>query len=244
MVHPKWGGTRIMWDDDGAIISRHSPAQIRAKRNVVQSSLREASQSMLDNLKIHDLDNFSCLFSRDGIVFLHVHGPREVNNWGDDPQSIEWEKCDEHWDRLLSKGLAVEFKLDWCDSRYANDDPRALRRGEEIFHCMQSAGLNPAWNGDVGDFTITALDKDGARLALAMALKPRLGSNSRLSLVSSLALSLARIYSELCSLVIVETPEFGCGRLNRVWCGSSPIWRWISARAKTPGAARGERVHS
>ena len=88
---------------------------------------------------------------------------------------------------MLSEGLAAKFNIDWSDPKDAPDDPRVLRRREAIFHIMESEGLNPDWNGTPeGHFTITVVDKDATKLALAMALHPRLGATSRISLVSFL----------------------------------------------------------
>jgi len=117
---------------------------------------------------------FDCVCSRNGIVFMELRLMGAAS--GDD------------WARALSEGLGATFKVEWEDTKYSDDDPRLLRRGETLFNVMRVAGLNPEWDGTVeGDLTITAFDTSGVRLALAMALHPS-SSTSQLSLVSSLAL--------------------------------------------------------
>ena len=89
------------------------------------------------------------------------------------------------WNRVLSEGLGTTFTVNWRLIRYSRDDLLVIRLGEPIFDVMRSRGLNPEWDGTPGgDLTITAVDEAGSKLALAMALHSRLGSDSPLSLVS------------------------------------------------------------
>ena len=152
---------------------------VGGKRDDVQHSLWKASECVLEKLYNEDPPEQRCAFSRDGVVFLDVRY-----------RAKDWKECDEGWDRAVSEGLGTKFEVTWWDHRYPGNilyDVRTLRRGETIFHCMQSEGLSPDWNGTPkGTFAITVVDKEGAQLALAMALHPRLGACSRLSLVSSL----------------------------------------------------------
>ncbi|KAJ1465536.1 hypothetical protein T484DRAFT_1757337 [Baffinella frigidus] len=116
-------------------------------------------------------------FTRDGITFMGGIESLE----GIEPAT------DNDWDRVLSEGLGTKFQVQWSLPNYLKEDLRVLRHGETIFYDLRGAGLSPDWDGTTeGDFTITVVDKLGARLALAMALHPRLGANSRMSLVSSL----------------------------------------------------------
>jgi hypothetical protein len=104
------------------------------------------------------------------------------------------------WDSILET-IGAKFTVDWSreNNRYSRQDLRMLRLGDQIFKSLHSRGFNPEWNGErVGDMTITAVDEAGVNLAMAMALHPRLGADSRLSLVSSLpppALSVIRLRS-------------------------------------------------
>ena len=95
------------------------------------------------------------------------------------------------WNHALSEGLGVKFKVDWLPDHFSKRVAlRQLRKGEPIFDIMKSQNLNPEWNGTMGGgFTITAVDMVGVKLALCMAMHSRLGSDSPLSLVSSLALT-------------------------------------------------------
>jgi len=110
---------------------------------------------------------------------------------------------DNDWNRVLSEGLGTAFTVDWWHPAYVWADLRELEQGigisnsdpivlgEAIFSVMRTRGLFPAWNGTrEGEMTVTVVDEAGAKLALAMALHPRLGSGSSLSHVSSLALVL------------------------------------------------------
>jgi hypothetical protein len=120
-------------------------------------------------------------FSRDGITFM---GGIEAF------EGVVVRATDDDWNRVLSEGLATTFTVEWSIPKYPKDDLRVLHHGESLFYNLRGAGLFPDWNGkSEGEFTITAVDKTGVRLALAMALHPRLGANSRVSLVSSLTLS-------------------------------------------------------
>ena len=120
-------------------------------------------------------------FSRDGITFM---GGIEAF------EGVVVRATDDDWNRALSEGLATTFNVEWSIPKYPKDDLRVLHHGESLFYNLRGVGLFPDWNGKTeGYFTITAVDKLGVRLALAMTLHPRLGANSRVSLVSSLHLS-------------------------------------------------------
>lgn len=155
---------------------RPTDAELRAlqeKREVVQRVVSEA----LDDLKTHEMTSqVVCTISR----FL-------VGYMGDSPwNSIR--ATDNDWNCALSEGLGTKFTFDWDHTKYFREDMRVLRLGEPIFEVMRLRGLSPEWDGTPeGNFTITAVDTVGAKLALAMALHPRLGSDSPLSLVNSLS---------------------------------------------------------
>jgi len=150
---------------------------LEEKRQVVERFLGGAMEFVSHELATHDLSEFDCTCSRDGIMFMDLEGFPTAT--------------DDDWNRALSEGLGTKFTVEWSDPKYSAVGVRMLRRGEAIFEAMKCEGLDPEWNGtSEGGFTITAVDRVGARLALAMALHPRLGANSQLSLVSSLALIL------------------------------------------------------
>jgi hypothetical protein len=120
-------------------------------------------------------------FSRDGITFM---GGIEAF------ERVVVRATDDDWNRVMSEGLATTFTVEWSIPKHLEDNLRVLHHGEPLFYNLRGAGLFPDWNGkSEGKFTITAVDKLGVRLAMAMALHPRLGANSRVSLVSSLTLS-------------------------------------------------------
>ncbi|KAJ1478816.1 hypothetical protein T484DRAFT_1816483 [Baffinella frigidus] len=198
------------WVDRGA----------RPERRVMAANLHRLEQRMKDVKRmVYDaLDevnaeesSIACTCSRDGIVFIC------------EPY---WKyegvvATDTDWRDLLSDGLAVSFKVEWSDPRYDDGDLRVLRRGEAIFAAMKSQALNPDWDGTpAGDFTITAVDKAGAKLALAMALHPRLGAKSRMSLVSSPAL----VESGLVCLIADLAVDFSEGQDG----GGRARWGWPS----------------
>jgi len=191
------------------------------KRDDVKHYLCKASECVLEKLYDEDLFEQRCAFSRDGVVFLDVHYRAK-------PLAVleDWEECDESWNRVVSEGLGTKFEVTWWGHRQICD-LRILRRGETIFQCMQSEGLSPAWNGTpTGKFTITVVDKEGAQMALAMALHPRLGASSRLSLVSSLVPIMAgglQLYHENLSCDFVGHSAFGC--LASVWKPYHRMWQ-------------------
>jgi len=191
-----------------------SEQRMGGKREIVNAVITKAFDRVLN--EFYEFSDFELTCWRDGLVFE-----------GNVPQTAS----DDDWNRALSEGLAVKFSIDWSYRRYAPHDSRVLRQGETIFDIMKSEGLSPDWNGTPeGDFTITVVDTDATKLALAMALHPRLGSNSRISLVSSLrpASMHFRCLSDVLSLLLwpaCGSPNFGCGRLKLLWCAASLIWR-------------------
>ena len=148
---------------------------LQEKRMNVQLVFDEA----MNDLEIEEVE---MTLSRDGIVYLG----RNASNLSS--------ATAEDWNRVLSEGLGTTFNVGWCrDNLRSMIDLRVLRLGEPIFEVMRARSLNPDWDGTMaGDFTITAVDEAGAKLALAMALHSRLGSDSPLSLVSSLWLACTR----------------------------------------------------
>ena len=139
-------------------------------------------------------------FSRDSIVFMG-----QETLFYNRPKATTAD-----WIWVLSEGLGVRCKVDWWYKHLDDEDLRTplrvLRLGETIFCGMQSVGLNPEWNGTMeGDFMITAVDDVGAKLALATALNLRLGCDSLLSRVSSLALVLVASAGSEHSLRVEET---------------------------------------
>ena len=126
-----------------------------------------------------DIEDVACTFSREGVVCLG------------DISSNRSPATAEDWNRALAEGFGTKLYVEWYRDTYSWGDLRLLRLGEPIFEVMRSRGLNPEWDGTrAGDFTITAVDEAGAKLAMAMALHSRLGSDSLLSLVIALCLFL------------------------------------------------------
>ena len=151
--------------------------------NAVLQGLHEKKsmvQSMVDKA-LHDLkiEEVACTFSREGVVCLGEIASNRSSATAED------------WNRALAEGLGTKLYVEWYRDTYCWGDLRLLRLGEPIFEVMRSRGLNPEWDGTrAGGFTITAVDEEGAKLAMAMALHSRLGSDSLLSLVISLCLFL------------------------------------------------------
>ena len=154
---------------------------LQEKREFVEGVIDKVMDNFLDSMDNHDLSRFGCAFLvlPDGVCIWGYHGSNATPDV---------------WNRLLSEGLGVHFKIVWVDQKYSDMDIRFVQRGENLFNAMRTAGLNPDWDpnldndDDRGEFTVTVVDEVGAKLAVAMALHPRLGSNSRISLVCSLAL--------------------------------------------------------
>ena len=170
---------------------------LQRKREVLEGVLGKAFYRVDKELPHKQYRGFRCWCSRDGIEFMGIRA------------DVYWGYCSskgtvQFWNRVLSEGLGAQFEIGWYNGWYdsesnhwvefSTEDVRLLRRGESIFSTMKSEGLNPDWNGSMsGKFTITVVDKKGAKLALAMALHPRLGASSRLSVVSSLSLTLVAL---------------------------------------------------
>ncbi|KAJ1477900.1 hypothetical protein T484DRAFT_1749844 [Baffinella frigidus] len=126
---------------------------------------------------VHLEQEIVCTISRDGIAYMGGCDSTRLATTDGGATANDWE-------RVLSEGLGTKFNIDWEHAKHSVGDARVLRLGEPIFNVMRSRGLNPEWNGvRVGDFTITAVDEKGAKLALAMALHSRLGSDSSLGLM-------------------------------------------------------------
>ena len=148
------------------------------KKEVVRRVVNHALHEIMGPTR-----NVGCTFSHSGNVY-------EIE-WL--PFAIFSSDLDVKWTRVLSEGLGTTFDVDWYRKEYPHtdlttNDLRVLRLGEPIFNIFRSHGLFPEWTGTKEEtFTITAVDDAGAKLAVAMALHDRLGSNSPLSLVSSLA---------------------------------------------------------
>ena len=123
------------------------------------------------------------------VVFTFCHaGVAYMGHKNGNCHSHILEATDDNWDSALSEGLGKKFTLDWVHPKYTGEDFRVHRLGEPIFEAMMRHGLNPEWDGTLeGEFSITAVDMVGAKLALAMSLHPRLGCDSPLSLVSYVA---------------------------------------------------------
>ena len=118
-------------------------------------------------------EDVACVLSRYGVGYM---GVCERSSLG---------ATDDDWNRLLSEGLGTTFNVLWHTTNYSRGRVQVLRLGEQIFEVMRTRGLNPEWDGtSAGDFTITVVDKAGAKLALAMALHSRLGADSPFSLVA------------------------------------------------------------
>ena len=152
-------------------------------------TVQRAVDAALNDLEIEEVD---ITLSRDGIAYLGDVSLQVVYMEGN--VSNRSSATGEDWNRVLSQGLGTSFHVSWCrDNTHSTVDLRVLRLGEPIFEAMSARALNPDWDGTrAGDFTITAVDEAGAKLALAMALHSRLGSDSPLSLVSSLWQSCTR----------------------------------------------------
>ena len=155
---------------------------------VVGDALRDLEMSTQETQKLE------ITLSRDGIIYLTTTSP--ILYYAQATVDV--------WKRLVSEELGTKFSVAWHHPRYSPEDLRVLRLGEPVFDAMRSRNLNPEWDGTMaGDFTITFVDEEGAKLALAMALHPRLGFDSPLSLVKaawpwSLGLySLSLRYAEL-----------------------------------------------
>jgi len=142
---------------------------LREKKMTVQRVVDAALNDLV-------MEEVEIKLSRDGIVYRRGNALNRSSATA------------EAWHRALSEGLGTTFNIEWYrDSMHSIVDLRVLRLGEPIFEVMRARSLNPDWDGTMaGDFTITAVDEAGAKLALAMALHFRLGSDSPLSLVSSL----------------------------------------------------------
>jgi len=148
----------------------------QGKRKVVH---RLVSEALGDLLIQGETRGVEITLSRYSIIYMGVC------------DSSLLEAADDDWDRVISEGLGTKFNVGWYRNKYSMGDLRVLRLGEPIYEVMRARDLNPEWDGTrAGDFTITAVDNVGAKLAVAMALHPRLGSDSPLSLVSSLVFSL------------------------------------------------------
>ena len=175
------------------------------KRGATQRMLDAALDDILDPEKT---GHAVCAFSRDGVEYVGgERGLGEVVHVGDKRLG---EATVDDWNRVLVEGLGATFSVDWSLDKYDQDDLRVLRLGEPIFDLVASMGLNPAWDGTAeGDFIITAVDQEGANLALAMALHPRLGSESPLALVSSPVLMLLFVVPIKCRMI--GSIDFGAG---------------------------------
>ena len=165
---------------------------------------REAVQHMLDAALVDLTDQgktgkVKCAFSRGGVAY--VGGERTGDAVFVGFTRLGAATVDD-WNRILSEGLGTTFSVNWMHEnreKYDEDHMRVHRLGEPIFDLMASRGLNPEWDGTPeGDFTVTVVDEGAAKLALAMALHPRLGFDSALSLVSSPALIMCLVgYHEM-----------------------------------------------
>ena len=154
---------------------------LEMKRQIVECKIKEA---------LGDLDD-------DELVVTVSRFGASLNYSGDAPcKSFLVNSLDttDDWIPALSEGIFTSFNVDWYHTRYGSyDDIRVLRIGEPIFNFMRARNLHPEWDGTMaGEFSITTVDEEGAKLALAMALHSRLGSSSPLALVSSVALLFCR----------------------------------------------------
>ncbi|KAJ1495876.1 hypothetical protein T484DRAFT_1760786 [Baffinella frigidus] len=149
-----------------------SDAKLQEKKGKVHRMVSEALGALsvviaFDILELQEKIEVDVVFtlSRNSVVYF-----------GGSASSVSFATPDD-WMSVLSNGLGTTFTIDWDHTRYSTYDLRVLRLGERIFDVMRSRGLNPEWDGTrAGDFTITAVDEAGAKLALAMALHPRLGT--------------------------------------------------------------------
>ncbi|KAJ1495875.1 hypothetical protein T484DRAFT_1875018 [Baffinella frigidus] len=141
---------------------------LKDKKAVVR---RVVSEALCDLLIQGQTQHVKITLSRHYKIFMGVCDSNLLDATADD------------WQNILCEGLGTKFHVDWYRTKYSRGDLRVLRLGEPIFDVMMSHCLNPDWDGTrAGDFTITVVDEAGAKLALAMALHPRLGSESPLSL--------------------------------------------------------------
>jgi len=146
-------------------------------------ALMEKAEGVRHDLAVHTKTvKIGCCFTRDDTPFgfrepyVQIISTSAYSHPGD-------------WGSTLEENY-VRFTVDWSrgsPSKYSRHDLRSLRLGEELFKILRSRGFNPEWDGErVGEMTVTVVDEAGVKLAMAMALHHRLGSESRLSLVSSL----------------------------------------------------------
>jgi len=145
---------------------------LQGKKEAVQYKLSKSC----DDLKLQSMGGIVwCNVWSEGVIYQRLYGIFD-DSLG--PTS-------EDWDRVLSEGLGTKFIVSWYHNRYSSSVSQMLRFGNLIFEVMRSNGLNPRCDCEAwGSFTITAVDEAGAKLALAMALHPRLGADSPLSLVA------------------------------------------------------------
>ena len=156
---------------------------------------RVIGDALRDLRFIQETQETEITISRDGISYMKTTSPRQ------ELADLSFAAAAGHVSkRLLPEGLGTEFSVAWDHPGYSREDLRVLRRGEPIFDVMRSHNLNPEWDGTMaGEFTITSVDEEGAKLAL----HPRLDFDSPLSLVKaawpwSLGLySLSLRYAEL-----------------------------------------------
>ena len=148
---------------------------LQGKKQVVH---RLVSEALGDLLIQEETRGVEITLSRYSIIYMGVCDSNLLEAAADD------------WNRVLSEGIGTKFNVGWYRNKYSMGDLRVLRLGEPIFEVMRARGLNPQWDGTrAGEFTVTAVDDIGAKLAVAMALQPRLGCDSPLFLVSALVFS-------------------------------------------------------
>jgi len=145
---------------------------LQEKREAVQCKLAKSC----DDLQLQSMGGIVwCNVCREGVIYQRLYGVFDDG----------LEATADEWDRALSAGLGAKFIVSWYHNMYSASVVRMLRLGESIFEVMRSNGLNPKWDSAAwGSFTITAVDEPGAKLALAMAMHPRLGADSPLYLVA------------------------------------------------------------
>jgi len=167
-----------------------SDVKLQGLQEKLEALAWKVNQGMRDLADNPKMKNVRADFSRDDIhdaAYLSIDKDgglfgREITGPGRDIIPSR-----QYWTHVMSEGLGAMFNVGWSRPSHEDDDPRVLRLGEPIFNILRSRGLNPDWDGKrVGEMTITAVDEEPAKLALAMALHPRLGSDSPLSVVSSL----------------------------------------------------------
>jgi hypothetical protein len=186
----------------------------RADGNLQRLQSKKETVKRMVNAALSDLGikAIVCTISHDGVAYL-----------GGEPGWRGLEATAADWKHVLSQGLGTTFTVDWDSTNYFDGDLLILRLGEPIFDFMRSRGLNPEWGGAIaGNFTITAVDEAGAKLAVAMALHSRLGTDSPLSRVSSVALVL--------SLVVVPAKCSSPSGLKRLF-GAGPLADRTGSRA-------------